>query len=551
MKKADVFGRGACLIRAVKLGIIFTLGLSSLVAGTLAGAFFSVKSADASSQSFNTAVTTAMEQANRLMTSGQYYSAARFAYSAAQDAISPADQGDANAVVTLSLIRAGLYQSSTYFFFKTLETKHKPSIRRVLSQVDILFERSGVDSFRDYLIRFTDYNDYDVLNRSAYLFSLGKTALLRGDENKSIQYLNGVSVSSPLYPRALQLRGTALAIQGRIDESFEDFRECQQNAKLVIRARDTNSSRHRLESGEAKDLANRCLASRARVLYQAERFGQAEDLYNLVPKTSNVWTDILFEEAWNSYSKREFNRSLGKLVTYKSPLLKSMLNSEIDILRAQGYLSLCLYEDTEEVLNEFTSSYSEVGRSVKQFVEQNESSLINFYILGLQTLRAPLSSTVPLHRMANRFIRGPYFASIVQQDLEIAAERLSLTTLARLTQSPENGGMTSFLREVLKWRERMNRSFGGAFVKNSLIDHHAQLVADFEKVSFIKIELLSRAKEKIIRQSKTSQAEREERVRGNVLPIRRDNQMFWIFNGEYWADELGDYVFGLRSECAG
>jgi len=38
--------------------------------------------------------------------------------------------------------------------------------------------------------------------------------------------------------------------------------------------------------------------------------------------------------------------------------------------------------------------------------------------------------------------------------------------------------------------------------------------------------------------------------RGDVKYIERnDKQYFWTFNGEFWADELGDYVFALRSEC--
>ena len=43
----------------------------------------------------------------------------------------------------------------------------------------------------------------------------------------------------------------------------------------------------------------------------------------------------------------------------------------------------------------------------------------------------------------------------------------------------------------------------------------------------------------------------EERGRGNVEPRRRDDQFYWSFNGEFWNDELGDYVFGLESECHG
>ena len=32
-------------------------------------------------------------------------------------------------------------------------------------------------------------------------------------------------------------------------------------------------------------------------------------------------------------------------------------------------------------------------------------------------------------------------------------------------------------------------------------------------------------------------------------PSRRDDQYYWSFNGEFWNDELGDYVFGLESQC--
>lgn len=502
------------------------------------------------SNSFASDSTSALSQARLQIAEGNFYSGSRYAYAATQESQSPEVLGDGYALVTEGLIKAGLVQSSTYFFLKTLETKHKPSIRKVLVHVELLFERVGVDALREYLIRYTDYNDYDVLNRSAYLFSLGKAALLKDDQNKAIGYLNSVSPSSPLYPRALQLRGTALAIQNRTDEAIQDFKECEEASSLVIREKDSQTSRYQIEKAEAKDLSTRCLASRARTEYQAERFSKAEDLYSQIPKGSIVWTDILFEEAWNSFSKREFNRSLGKLVTYKSPLLNNLINSEIDILRAQGYLSLCLYDDTEKVLNEFQARYSDMGKSVKTFVEQNESNLPNFYNLGLQTLKSPKSSRNPLHQISNRFVRGPYFLSIVHADEEIKSEWASVTQLARYSNAPENAGMTAFLREVLKWREKSNKNLGGAFVRNSIIDHHSQIVSDFEKVSFIKIEMLTRAKEKLMRNTTISSAERDERSRGNILPVREDNQMFWLFNGEYWADELGDYVFGLKSECA-
>ena len=44
--------------------------------------------------------------------------------------------------------------------------------------------------------------------------------------------------------------------------------------------------------------------------------------------------------------------------------------------------------------------------------------------------------------------------------------------------------------------------------------------------------------------------EKDNRSRGDIKYIQRnEKQYFWDFNGEFWADELGDYVFALKSEC--
>ena len=83
-------------------------------------------------------------------------------------------------------------------------------------------------------------------------------------------------------------------------------------------------------------------------------------------------------------------------------------------------------------------------------------------------------------------------------------------------------------------------------MKNSLLDHHSALILDFEKISLIKLEMLNRLKSRLLENRKEFS---EERSRGNQRPNRQDDQYSWSFNGEFWSDELGDYVFGLESQC--
>ena len=64
-------------------------------------------------------------------------------------------------------------------------------------------------------------------------------------------------------------------------------------------------------------------------------------------------------------------------------------------------------------------------------------------------------------------------------------------------------------------------------------------------MSYIKLEVLSKRKRTLYNENKGIT-----RSRGSLRYLKRnDKQYFWTFNGEFWADELGDYVFALKSEC--
>jgi hypothetical protein len=488
----------------------------------------------------------ALNEARQLYNKGQYFTAARYAYSAT---LQGGERGEANAITALALAKAGLWNSAAYFYLRTLQSGDRAAIRRALTLTEGLLSRVGPDLLRDYLIRYTRFEDYAPSGRSAYLFSLGKAAILRDDMNRALEYLNQVRSDSRFYPFSLELRGTALTIQGRVDEAVDDFRDCQKYSELAINEVDTLSARYRSQVNEAKDLAARCAAHEARAWYQSDRFDEAEKAYEKIPKASRVWPEILFEQAWNAFAKREFNRTLGKLVTYKAPALDFVFNTEVEVLRAQTYLSLCLYDDTQKAIDEFTARYTDVGREVKRFVDRSGRSLEPFYQLGVRTLQGPRSSKDPIERMTNRFVRGPYFADLVAQDASLEKERAVIQAFTRMTGANAGGGLAGFLNEALKWRRKTIQQLGGAYVRNSLIDHHTVLVADFEKISFIRLEMLSRAKNKLVRAGQKTDAEEDERKRGVVRPSRKDHQMFWSFNGEFWNDELGDYIFGLESEC--
>ena len=485
-----------------------------------------------------------LREAQNQYRQGMYFSSARYAYEAQER--NHAVEGQAYSWITAALMRAGLGQSASYFFIRTLQSGDKIAIRRVLPFTQELLARVGADLPRKYLIRHTTYEDYDVQNRSAYLFALAKDALLAGDADRAVGYVDGMAKNSPLYPYGLQLRASAEAVSGKSKQALADFKACRDGADQIVELISgeglARADRERTLRGEARDLEARCQAGIARTLYETGKFEDADREYDRIAKASFVWPDILFEQAWNSYARGEFNRTLGKLVSYKSPALRFVWNSEVDVLRAQTYLALCLYEDADKILGEFEARYSKLARDIKQRVEgPSGADLSTFHELGRKALADRLDSASDLNRLANRFVRGPYFQSLVRAEQDVESERAAIRSFA----GGSTQGLPGFLQDVLKWRLSAISKLGGAFVRNSLLDYHDILISDFEKMSFIRIEVLDRLRTSLLKPKLAS----GERKRGLISTSRRDDQYWWSFNGEFWTDELGDYVFGLESEC--
>jgi len=489
-----------------------------------------------------------IREASELYKKEQFFKSARYAFSAIQE--DPSLKSDGYAWVTLGLMHSGLPNLASYFFIRTLQEGNRGAIRSVLTQAEDLSMVVGADLIRKYLVRHTTASDYNDANRRAFYYALAKEALLADENTKALEYLRGINSSSPLWPYALQLKGTAHAILGQRMDALRDFSGCVADAGRILDQ--GNRSLLHLENAEreVEDLKARCQAGVSRTWYEMDRFEEAEKAYDRISKVSFVWPDILFEQAWNSFGRGQFNRTLGRLVSYKDPNLAFVFNSEVDALRAQTFLALCLYRDVDLTITEFHSKYTTLGEELKDYVERHSENLPEFYNLGKRVLKASLTSNTSFDHVVNRFVRGAYFQNLVFNESQLKLEHAKVWSLDRAQSgvSHQMGqGFPGFLDRVNHWRTRSIQLLGGAYVKNSLMDYHTALIEDFEKISFIKLELLRGAKDKLM--GVAHPVQEQERARGNEQPSRRDDQYQWSFNGEFWFDELGDYVFGLESEC--
>ena len=62
----------------------------------------------------------------------------------------------------------------------------------------------------------------------------------------------------------------------------------------------------------------------------------------------------------------------------------------------------------------------------------------------------------------------------------------------------------------------------------------------------LNLEIISRKKDLIYSNKKLI----ADRSRGDISNVKRNKfEYFWTFEGAFWADELGDYSMGLKSNC--
>ncbi|MFX6036336.1 hypothetical protein ABTE74_23385, partial [Acinetobacter baumannii] len=75
------------------------------------------------------------------------------------------------------------------------------------------------------------------------------------------------------------------------------------------------------------------------------------------------------------------------------------------------------------------------------------------------------------------------------------------------------------------------------------------LLSNVSTIDIVKLEMLRRSRaqvEKLGDALNNGEDVWGHKKRGSLgKPSMRDNQFFWSFNGEFWADELGDYTFAL------
>ena len=259
--------------------------------------------------------------------------------------------------IAQTLVGQGLYFTAIPFIKEYMLLRHNRSSRKIDRIIDEVIAHVGIKQFEVISEKLLKSSAAPVLR-----YTLAKKYFRAKRYEKSLQTLRGkVPRGHPISPYALFLEGTLYALMKKSDLAISYFNECIGESKRQM------GRQNKMRKRALKINRDSCRAGIARVQFGQKQYYRANSTYLDISKESIIWPELLFEEAWNSFYLKDYNRALGKLVTYKAPVLNYIFNPEVDTLRALSYLELCLYDDAKRVVEEYYSKYEKSSMAMDKF----------------------------------------------------------------------------------------------------------------------------------------------------------------------------------------
>lgn len=374
-------------------------------------------------------------------------------------------------------------------------------------------------------------------------FSIPSISLILGTRlfNKE-QYVKAYEILSRI-PETHQFSGEASLIRGTIRnlerkniEALALYESCVKKSSAL----ESSANGEKLKR-YYNYLKETCTIRSARVKIEEKKYEEALETYAKIDKRSYKWPYILLDQAWAHYYLKDYNRALGITVTYKSPLLDSYFFPEAEVLMSLSYYNLCLWDDALKVVDHFYDFYQPKADALKDILGKNKNS--NTYFLDLYYADSQTREQL------NPFIRNlvTQTRKQVKFNLDLASLKAAKDELALLKRLKTKNDFTLSLEENLNSTIGFISAKINYYIKKEIFTFINEIHKHSYSMFNLKLELLSKKRDDIYNAKVLAQSSRD---RGSDVFVNRQvNQYFFDFNGSFWADELGDYSFGLQSAC--
>ncbi len=438
-----------------------------------------------------------------------------------------------------SLYDMGMYHTAQYYFIEVLKRGTSDHyFKYALPKLVAISRATGDESDLVRIVAKIPADEYPRSARNQLYYLLGVRLYENGKLTESRQYFEQLSEKSDLYTRAKFLEGQIYNDQGKLKSAVRSFTEVVKTQGEAATAQELD----RLD--RLRDLS---LLNIARIYYSIERYKDATTWYGYVDRDSAYWPQAQFESAWANFMVSDLNLTLGQLLTVESPHYKEHeYLPEATILRALTFFNLCEFDDVDRLLTDFDGTYKPMHAEMKDFLKRyssDEGKKIADEAFDRYFGEKTPETTLP-QSLFVKLLRNTELAGLVEHIDMMEAEEAKIAA----QKSAWRDTLGEELQRVINDdRARLKRR-AGLVLLAEMVKQTTYLGDLLTQANFIKFEVKdARRADYAYRASTVDLPDAKKSF--SVDFATSPDIIYWPFNGEFWADELGYYRYTEQGSC--
>lgn len=345
------------------------------------------------------------------------------------------------------------------------------------------------------------------------------------------QWFAKVPKPGAYYARATFYRGVLAHLGTRNSEAIALFQEVKKQASALAEHDKRNLT----------ELANLNLA---RIKYQERQFVASVGFYSNIPKDSDHWLTALFESSWAFLLLEKANNALGNIHTLHSAYFNQRFYPESFIVESITYLRLCRYDRVHDAIKRFNERYGGVDAALIGLLKSHETDRNAILNLTRDYQQGSKKVPLPLKEVVDALARSDVYKHYLESNRRVSEEQRSL---------PSEWSETSLAQQLAAlYKESGPSSEAEAGVNlYSLTKRLARQLRDLtDQTKMITAELLLGQVDALKQKMNLKTAPKPQNFIGGLQPLKLKQDLeYWPFEGEYWKDELGGYVYNIESSC--
>ena len=466
--------------------------------------------------------------------------------------------------------RLNLYQAAFEFFARVVKAGKQHRYFRTTCKWLYYLSRK-IPGDEELLKRIASYEPRDCMEfNNEVSFLRGQYHYKRGELEDALKYLSQVSRDNVLYLKATFLRGVTYrrlndiksaiktfaqilrytvesyyGIKNEKEAAMNKLRMRQEKKKRISTARLIDQVAQGDYKKDLKYFSQMAILNMARLLYEQNNNRKAVRYYDYMPINGYFWLEALFESSWAFFrmGPKYHEKALGNLQTLSSPFFVDEYTPEAPILKAVILYSRCDYDKSLLAVAEFRRVYEPLLNELDGYVRDfsDPKQLYDF----LRRIQKGSSNSQRVVQILNALFEDRELKRVNAHISEMERE-LKVIQLAQSTWS--NSDLANYVIQTIEFTKDLAFDKAGDMAKNRLKRVVEELQDLREKADAIDVEIEDAARSTT--KLKLSGVDIKRKLIADKKKRTPDAEhVFWPFDGEYWRDELGYYLYSIQSKC--